>query len=348
MTCASGLEDLAIVSRDLGVDAELIQAAGGNTSLKVGTEIWVKASGTRLADAQVRQIFVALDLRACRAAIAEGRGDKLADQRVAHDGSAGLRPSIETALHVLMPHPCVVHVHALNVIAASVQPSLISAIAGALDGLRWARAPYARPGLDLAAAVGSLVGARPADVVLLDNHGLITGADTPAEAADLAREVARRLSPLMCASAPERRNATAVLHALCAADVRFSPAPDGEIQMLAYNPSALSVVARGTLYPDHVVFLGPGVAIAEPGEGLAEAARRASAERGAEVKVVVVADEGVAVSADVGASGLAMLECLARVAARVANPSEVTTLSGEEERGLASWEAERYRKGAAQ
>jgi hypothetical protein len=42
-----------------------------------------------------------------------------------------------------------------------------------------------------------------------------------------------------------------------------------------------------------------------------------------------------------------MLECLARVAGRVANPGEVTTLPSLEERGLASWEAERYRKGAA-
>ena len=39
-------------SKEIGMDPSMVQAAGGNTSLKQGNTMWVKASGKWLLDAQ--------------------------------------------------------------------------------------------------------------------------------------------------------------------------------------------------------------------------------------------------------------------------------------------------------
>ena len=97
------LDDLRRASVRLGADPLLIQGPGGNTSVKQGEAMWIKASGTLLADATDRSIFVEVDLPRLNEAIE--RGDPKADQaeefaRV----PGGLRPSIETSLHAVFPH----------------------------------------------------------------------------------------------------------------------------------------------------------------------------------------------------------------------------------------------------
>lgn len=52
---------LLVVSERLGRDPLQVQAAGGNTSVKRDGAMWVKASGTWLADARERDIMVAVD-----------------------------------------------------------------------------------------------------------------------------------------------------------------------------------------------------------------------------------------------------------------------------------------------
>ena len=82
---------LRAVSARFGADPLLVQGPGGNTSVKAGEIMWIKASGTLLADAEARDIFVAVDLPSLRAAVE--RDDPLADQP-AHFALArdGLRP----------------------------------------------------------------------------------------------------------------------------------------------------------------------------------------------------------------------------------------------------------------
>jgi rhamnose utilization protein RhaD (predicted bifunctional aldolase and dehydrogenase) len=50
------LQELVRLSARLGADPRLIQGAGGNTSIKTGNTLWVKASGKWLA-AQARADF---------------------------------------------------------------------------------------------------------------------------------------------------------------------------------------------------------------------------------------------------------------------------------------------------
>ena len=49
-------------SKEIGIDPTMIQAAGGNTSLKQGNTMWVKASGKWLCDAQSDELMVPMSI----------------------------------------------------------------------------------------------------------------------------------------------------------------------------------------------------------------------------------------------------------------------------------------------
>ena len=66
------LAALARVSAELGSNRLLVQAAGGNTSIKADGVLWVKASGRWLAKALDEPIFAALDLPRLMRALARG------------------------------------------------------------------------------------------------------------------------------------------------------------------------------------------------------------------------------------------------------------------------------------
>jgi len=126
------LNELRRMSARVGKNILLTQAAGGNSSVKHGDVLWVKASGTWLADAEIKDIFLPISLSGARAALA--KGDEHMPAAAGHVASP-LRASIETSLHALMPHPVVLHVHSVNTIAWSVRNDARDEFAERLRGL---------------------------------------------------------------------------------------------------------------------------------------------------------------------------------------------------------------------
>ena len=132
------LDRLRTLSARVGADPLLVQAAGGNTSLKDDGVMWIKASGTWLKDAASRDIFVPIDQAALVDALV--RHDPAADACLpfvrADLNSTGLRPSIETSVHALMPHRIVVHVHCVNTIAWAIRDDAEARLADSCTGVR--------------------------------------------------------------------------------------------------------------------------------------------------------------------------------------------------------------------
>src|SRR6266536_981296 len=203
------LNELRRMSARVGRNILLVQGAGGNSSVKHGDVLWVKASGTWLADAEDKDIFVPVSLSGARAALANG--DERMPLAPGHAESS-LRASIETSLHALMPHPVVLHVHSVNTIAWSVRSDAGDEFAARLRGLAWRRLEYHHPGLPLAQAVRQSLAQGPADVLILGNHGLVVGAATCEAAEELVADVEPRLAlePRGAARADDRS-----LHRIC-------------------------------------------------------------------------------------------------------------------------------------
>jgi rhamnose utilization protein RhaD (predicted bifunctional aldolase and dehydrogenase) len=324
------LSALARISAEVGADITLVQGAGGNASLKEDGVLWVKASGTWLADAEAKPIFVPVELAEAHRRIAAGI-EKMPSLRP--DGP--LRPSIETSLHALLPHRVVLHVHGVNSLARGAQAGAEAALAPLLAGLDWAWLPYCQPGLPLTEAVARLSAARPADVLVLGNHGLVVGADVPEAAATLAREVERRLA------LPGRAGPPADCAALeqLAAGTPYRPARDADSHAAATDPDNCRIATGGSLYPDHVVFLGRGAAVLPAGakppvEG---------PNGGPPPACLLVPGLGTLARADLVPGAEAMLRCLGLVAGRLPAAARVTYLSAQDEDRLLNWEAEAFR-----
>ena len=324
------------MSARVGNDILLVQGAGGNSSIKLDDVLWVKASGTWLADAEAKDIFVPVGLSAARAALAQG------DERVPLVPNAGtnLRASIETSLHALMPHRIVLHVHSVNTIAWAVRTDARDEFARRLDGLAWHYLSYHHPGLPLACAVGNAIAQDAVDVLILGNHGLVVGAATCEAAEALVAEVEQRLA-LEPRSAPAADHNT--LRKICAdTDYRLPQDPRGH--SIATDRYARAIATSGSLYPDHVVFLGPSLPVLEQREGLSVMISQAKADGLPPPVALLVPGIGSLIRKDASNGAEAMLTCLAVVTSRLPQSAEVTYLTVENEQALLNWDAERYRQ----
>lgn len=330
------LADLRALSVRIGSDPLLIQGAGGNTSLKADGILWIKASGTWLAHALERDIMVPVEIAPLLDAVSsvDPAAERAEQFVVAGLGASGLRPSIETTVHALMPQRVVVHVHCVNTIALAVRTDCEAELATRLDGLNWALVRYARPGLPLALAIAERSSKRP-DVLVLANHGLVVTAETVAAAEALLDDVTRRLAAEPRSAPPADMEK---LRALAAATFRL-PESDAA-HAVATDPASTEIAARGSLYPDHVIFLGEGSAIARPGED----AQAIMARLGATPVSIVFPGIGVLMRGDATPSADAMARCLADVAARIPPGAPLRVLTAEEHLQLTDWDAEKYRQ----
>jgi rhamnose utilization protein RhaD (predicted bifunctional aldolase and dehydrogenase) len=334
------LHALRELSAALGADPSRTQGAGGNTSIKRDGIMWIKASGTWLADALARDIMTPVRLEPLRKAIADGdpRAAAAVDFVDVPLNANGLRPSIETSVHAIMPLPVVVHIHCVNTIALAVRrdgESLVRERLRADADVTLAFAPYRKPGLPLAHAISERL-TKDTNVFVLANHGLVVAGETIAEVADSTTRVCEALS------APARKAPQAEIDKLASivegTDYRLPQDP--ATHAVALDPNSLAIVRLGSLYPDHVVFLGPGLA-----EGSVEGGRLRAPPGGHRPPVMMALPGiGVVLHRSTSKNAEAMAQCLADVAARIPEEAPIRVLTAAEEQELMNWEAEAYRQ----
>lgn len=307
----------------LGADPLLVQGAGGNASWKAGDTMWVKASGTWLAEAPRSDIFVPVDLAHLRRAIAAGDLDAI--PRTLKDGA--LRPSIETLMHALMPQAVVLHLHAVEILAHLVRPDFACPAPAPAS---WCWVDYHKPGAALAAAIAARLRQQPdAQIVFLQNHGVVIGG---ADADEVETILSSLLASLRTAPAPPVEPAGTAAGALG----RLTLIPDMGIQQLAVDPRLYQRLGtEWALCPDHVVFLGAQAACH------ADAACYTAAQDAA--RLAFIAGVGVYAEPDFGAARTAQLRCYYEVLARQPSGAPLTVLTTPQLAELLDWDAERYR-----
>jgi rhamnose utilization protein RhaD (predicted bifunctional aldolase and dehydrogenase) len=331
------IQDLITLAASLGRDRLVVQGPGGNISLKQDGVMWVKASGTWMMEADSRSILIPVDFTAVLDGLAAGDpACETCSSFVRNDLTrSALRPSIETTLHAVMPQNVVVHVHCIETISIACLSNAAERLARSLQGLNWTFVPYIRPGASLGRAMVEHMRSGT-NIVVLGKHGLVVAGDTVDEAAQLRAEVSRRLARV--ARVAPRVDRETLRRAQ---GDGYSPAEDDELHAIATDPVSLAVARRGSLYPDHVVFLGRGIIEAGTTETAADAARRAGHP---DVPMVIVPGAGVLLHGAATPSALALARCLADVTCRLASEDPIDPLSPAEEAQLLNWDAEKYRQ----
>ena len=333
----SDFSRLKAVSQRLGADPRRIQGPGGNTSIKEGPTMWIKASGTELAEALTRDIFVAVDLEAMCEALDEGSPE--ADQPQLFVRRAGaLRPSIETSLHAVFPQRVVLHVHCVDTVALAIRNDARERVAERLD-LPHGFVDYVKPGATLAAKVASSGGVE-AGIVVLGNHGLIVAGDTVEAADQRLQAVAQALE-----AEPAAYPAPDLVRLAQLGGEDYAPPPaDHPLHGVALSPYRLQAALGGSLYPDHVIFCGVGATALAAGETAADLAARFAAQDITPPPLLLVEGAGALIARSAGAGARALARCLGDVLSRVPEGAPLTYLTPAQNAELIDWDAEKYRR----
>lgn len=184
------ISDLLEVSRYFGQNKEYVLAGGGNTSYKDRESIWIKASGIALADI-TEDGFVCLSRELLQEIGKKNYSSDsvIREQEVKEDLAKAiiapkhLRPSVETSLHEIIPHPYIVHTHPtlVNALMCGVNARELT---GEFFGQEALFIEYTDPGYILFKKVRerrlsfeAKHGFSP-KIIFLQNHGIFVGGDT--------------------------------------------------------------------------------------------------------------------------------------------------------------------------
>ena len=110
-------------SKEIGSDATMVHAAGGNTSIKLDDTMWVKASGKWLMNSQTEELMVPISISKIKTFL-ENNNSIESDLQKSIDLSLspkGLRPSVEAPIHAVLDFKFVFHTHDININALAVQ-----------------------------------------------------------------------------------------------------------------------------------------------------------------------------------------------------------------------------------
>lgn len=212
------LQELIRVSRYYGKNKEFVVAGGGNTSMKTGDKLWVKASGHALATI-TEEGFAVLD-RTKLNMISEKTYSKDPAERerqVKIDTDEALitkdkRPSVETLLHNLISYRFVVHLH----------PNLVNGVMCGMNAKKSVEPifgpdalyiPYTDPGYVLFMEIKSRIEATrktkgyDPKVIVLQNHGIFVSADTTKEIINIYDVIIRNIGKSVIEKIPEGASA---------------------------------------------------------------------------------------------------------------------------------------------
>ena len=333
---SAAYQELLAASARLGQDRLQVQGPGGNTSLKRGGAMWIKASGTWLADAEADSIMVPVDAAAMLQALdaCDPRSDDPSNFVPGDVNPSRLGASIETPVHAALPESVVLHTHCVATIAIAVRADAETIVEKRLHGMGAIFVPYAKPGAALARAIRQRL-KDDTRIIVLGNHGLVACGSTVAEAESHLLEASRRLAP--ASLAPGARTDPAFASRLDGSI--WMPVPHAETQAIATDPVRLAL-ARGTcFYPDHAVFLGPSVAAAPIGSDLGSLENPEPHS-----KIIIVEGEGVAMHRGASRPALALARCFGDVLARMDPNAQIRRLRESDVHALLNWDAEKRRQ----
>ena len=318
---------------NLGKDPLLVQGAGGNVSWKDNETLWIKGSGAWLANANEVDIFVPVNLVYLQDALAK----QDFDVKPEIIGEHTLRPSIETVLHALMPHQVVAHLHAINALSHLVNQDCIQSIQHICQqaSIDAAFVGYHKPGPELAQAIyEALQNAPEANVIFLQNHGIVLGANT-------IKGIYSILEKINLAFAPREvfTTASSSLPTPTSPVANYIPFPDKEVQALAFESNLFKRLCQDwVLFPDHAVFLGAKANTYSSWEDFE------NHNSGEESELIFIENSGVFIKPEFNKAKTAQLRCYFDVISRVSPDARLEPLSENAVHALLNWDAEKLRQ----
>jgi len=315
----------------VGSNRLFTQGAGGNVSWKDGNLLYIKASGTWLADANDKDIFLPVDLQVLSTRM--GSGIFSLPQNISKSNK--LKPSIETLFHAIIPHEVVVHLHVVDILTILVRKEAKQIIDNVFRAkISYIFIDYLKPGPDLAESIFKSTLNNTVDIIFLKNHGIIIGGKNTQEVQNKLEFILEEIQ--LHASIQKLPLTCGIPYNLKIDGYSILDIP--EVNELAINHELFDKLnSNWALYPDHVVFLGERPNLTTN----IEFGRKLVSSQ--DVSYVIVRDCGVFVSDNALKSVVAQLICYADVLVRQSKNHELDPLSSREINELINWDSEKFR-----
>lgn len=201
------ISELIDISSYAGARVDYTQGGGGNTSVKYGDVMYIKASGFKLKDIDENTAYVPMDLKKIKAFyesvdLSDGRDYEALNKQVTaeatlkQEGLAALRPSVEVGFHSVLKK-YVIHTHSIyaNLLTCCKNgEELAEKIFGKSD-FGYVFLPYVDPGFMLSVKMGEALKeykektGKYAEVIFMKNHGLVVNGDDKERVISLNEEV---------------------------------------------------------------------------------------------------------------------------------------------------------------
>lgn len=352
------LEQIAELSRLYGADPRFTLAGGGNTSCKDERYLYVKPSGVALATIRPED-FVKMERAVIRECFTWGefatpaeREERIKQLMAFAVRNGERRASVEAPVHEIMPHRFVVHMH----------PALVNGLTCARDGAAacaelfpdalWIG--YCDPGYTLSKHVFDEInrateknGRAPA-IIMLQNHGVFVGGDTPEEIRAAYDRIMTTLEKAYAA-----RGVKTTLETAAEADDALvqSLAPQlrgllGESVNATVVSAAPFAAAPGPLTPDHIVYNKAFALVVDSDDEIADAVAKFKAQRGYLPRVVSVSGRALFAAGknrNAAETVLALARNGALILQLTAAFGGVNYLSDAQRQFIENWEVESYR-----
>lgn len=332
-------------SKEIGLDSSMVQAAGGNTSIKLGDTMWVKASGKWLMNACSEEIMVPVKTSEVKSILKnEGPNDEeIINKKISDESNTNLRPSVETPLHAALDFKYVLHTHDVNIISFAILKNSKTKLDELLREFKWKFIPYIKPGIELSKLLLKLK-SKEDNVFILQNHGLIVCGDDLDEIKKLNLKIRdclqNELNKNIIIKSENNNNFEINLK-----NTQYKILNEDYAFDLANNKSWLKKISLGAFLPDVLIFLGPKILQIKPDEKkLSFKLNKLSKLSLPFNSCIILSGYGVIIRKDSLNGTVEMIKLLYELMHRVPEEEELEYFNDGQVLSLLNWEAEHYRQ----
>ena len=325
--------DFKNISQKLGSNSSLVQAAGGNTSMKSSNSMLIKASGTWLINSNKEEVFVEVNLDSIKNKIDLEIDDNFSKDIISKND---LRPSIESSFHALIDFKYVLHVHSTSTIANAI--SLNSEIRlKEIIKEDFNYIPYARPGFPLTMMIKKKFNSKN-QIFILENHGLIVAGNELQQTHDLLLDVHQKLDII------RNNHFDATIQNSESLIENYSLKNDKKYNLFKTVDKKIFSAFSKSFYPDHVIFLGPGIPTFEYVDDVNHFLSNLKSKNINPPPYFILKEIGLYEISSVIPAAREMMDCFLEVLLRINFQDELKYLSQPQENELLNWDAEIYRQ----
>ena len=298
----------------------LAHGPGGNTSIKIGSFLYIKSSGTWFKDSLKENSFTKIDLNSIK--------KNIKDESKWKFNRLSSYPSIETVIHAIIKKKYVVHLHSVNVLSYAVLKEGKKNLKNKLKDFNWVWIKYKKPGLALGQKIKEIN--NDPNIYILQNHGIIYAGDTLGEIIKLIQKIEFKLKRI------KNLNLKKNIKNYSKINKNFKKPKNKIIQILAWS-KLCNVIENKSLYPDHTVFLNNKILYLNN-------INNNIIQNNFDKKIIVIKKHGVFINKNISNAEYEMLLCLAELLNILPLNSKLSFLNKKEEKELLNWDKEIIRQ----